>query len=134
MSLFFPVTQGGDYVLFASDDFTQWSAVDTNTAAGNIVDFIDRDAPRFPHRFYFMSQPTVTLSATAGVGSGGSGVEGSQALSLRVPGPGVYAVEASADLKTWSVVGEVTSQTGKIEMPVSHLHEPKMRFFRIQTQ
>lgn len=132
VSLFFPVTKQTDYVLFASDDFRAWTAISTNAASGNIVDFIDADAVRYPHRFYFMNEAVTagTPGLSAFVQLSTVGVDG----DLRIPAPaaGRYVVESSSDLKSWTVVGDTTNSTGMIEVKVPNLKSSDQRFYRLR--
>lgn len=128
VSIFFPVTKQGDYVLFASDDFSAWTPIATNAAAGNIVDFIDLDAARFPHRFYFMNDATASALSLPQWAE----VKGQPALRFTAPAAGTYELEASEDLKTWSAVGGFAQTAGAIDVPVPSQANPKQRFFRLR--
>ena len=132
ISIFFPVTKPADYVLFASADFAAWTAISTNAASGNIVDFMDRDAVRYPHRFYFMSEadtrgPTGVLPGPEFSLNGTDGT-----LRIASPALGKYQIEASIDLRTWAVVSEGTNSTGNIEVFLPNLKSSNQRFFRLR--
>ncbi len=132
VSIFFPVTQQGDYVLYASDDFKAWTSIATNAASGNIVDFIDADAVRYPHRFYYMDESRSAATAMAGLpiqfsGNGNDGI-----LRIATPSSGAYVLEASSDLSTWTVIEDVAVTSTTAEVKISNPKLPDQRFFRLR--
>ena len=132
VGIFFPVTQSGEYVLFASDDFSAWTPVSTNSASGNIVDFIDPDAAKHPHRFYFMRDAVIPNPPGLFPGPQLTSVGGSRQLQIAVPSAGLYQLEASADLKTWLPVGPATNASGTLAVPIQQIPSTPQRLFRVR--
>jgi hypothetical protein len=52
MYLRFSAEPSKDCIVQATGDFVTWTGIYTNATATGVLEFIDTDAPLYPHRFY----------------------------------------------------------------------------------
>jgi hypothetical protein len=132
VDLFFPAQEDQRYLLQATTNFTHWETIKTNLAGGSFVDWVDEDAPRFPHRFY----RTALLDALAGGHLSGLTRKADGRVSFQVTGlpGGTYSVLVSTDLTHWTPLGPATETSpGRFEFSDTAARGQPTRFYQLRS-
>jgi hypothetical protein len=131
VSLFFPAQEDQRYLLQATTNFTHWETIKTNLAGGSFVDWVDEDAPRFPHRFY----RTALLDALVGGQLSQFNVSANGRVSFALTGleGRAYVIEASTNLVEWETIGAQTGTGGRVEFIDPAAGSFRQRFYRLNS-
>jgi hypothetical protein len=130
VGLFLPGEPDQKYLIQATEDFTSWATIATNTALSEFMDLVDTDAPRYPHRFY----RTALYDAAGEITS--VQLQGGNNIGLRLQGLAgrEYVVQASTDLKEWRSVRTNLANSGVIEFSVPLDPIYSYQFYRIRSR
>lgn len=128
---------GHTYDLLATTDFITWQALGTVVpdASGRVA-FTDPNASLFPHRFYKLHDISYVLAQP-------QGMQPSSKLAPSTGGKFVlqisgqlghgYEVQASQDLKNWSLIGMATAgSNGQVQFVDQNASNYPCRFYRLR--
>ena len=129
VDLFFPSASNERYFLQTTTDFARWEIIATNVAAGDFMDWVDVDAPRFPHRFY----RTALADAFGQVNEARVLADGR--FSFRAAGleGRSYTVQVSTNLTTWADVATLVASGGALSFTNAAGAAAPARFFRLKS-
>ena len=129
VDLFFRGEDNQRYLLQATTNFIHWENLEINVASGSFVDWMDRDASRYPYRFY----RTALFDALGSIGNlalldGGwlsfqiTGLEGRR-----------FIVQTSTNLTNWLDLSTVTAVGGSVRFTNAPDLSAPQRFFRLKS-
>jgi hypothetical protein len=121
---------GHTYDIEATADLQKWTIIGTGTVgADGSVAFTDPNAGNYPQRFYRTVDPSSALLAARLQIQSVSG--GQYKLTLTGPVGHTYDLEATADFKTWTVIGTGTIGVGG-SWDLTDMNAPsyRQRFYR----
>ena len=126
---FLRVSSNQRYTVQATTDFSTWTTVSTNDAAGNTLRFTDGDASRFPSRFYRAVLTEVSSGLQLGTISQLPG--GQVQFDFTGASGRSYVIQASTNLTDWQSLRTNAGLTGPITFTDSFTNFTR-RFYRVR--
>jgi hypothetical protein len=117
------------YVIQATTDFVSWVNLQTNSVAGNLLEFNDPNASAYPHRFY----RAIVCDAVTGlpIGTITQLADGRVQFDFSGANRRSYVIQASTNLTFWQNIRTNVGAGGSIVFTDSVTNYPH-RFYRVQ--
>jgi hypothetical protein len=130
VNLFFPSADQQNYSLQATTDFQRWETLATKAASGDFLEWVDADAPRYPHRYY----RTVWSEALGRLGEVALLPDGRVSVHITGLVGRQFTVQTSTNLIDWLDAGIVTTAGGGARFTNAPAQGTPQRFFRLTSR
>jgi len=128
VDVFLSVTQGQQYIIQATTNFSNWVNLLTNVATGLNLEYMDLDAHRYPYRFYR------AVPLNAGVSLGELALLPDRNVSFNLIGTqgGGNIIQASTNLVQWVNLNTNIGTIGTMSFVDTNATNFPYRFYRLQ--
>jgi hypothetical protein len=123
------------YVIQATTDFVTWVNLQTNSVAGNLLEFNDSNASAYPHRFYraILCASPAAFAAGGQIGTITQLTDGRVQFDFSGANGRSYVIQASTNLTFWENIRTNVGAGGPIVFTDSVTNYPQW-FYRVRPQ